>query len=144
MPTRRAHTVWTGTLEQGSGQVELSSSGVGTYEVSFPKRAADDAGGATSPEELIAAAHSACLAMNLSGVLGREGLTADSIDVSAEVTLSVTGGGAEISGIEITLRAAVPGLEADRFAELAATAERTCPVSKALAGTKITMDAALA
>src|SRR3978361_1060089 len=65
MPTRIARTAWNGTLQEGSGQVELSSSKVGTYEVSFPKRAADDAGGTTSPEELIAAAHSACFAMQL-------------------------------------------------------------------------------
>ena len=144
MPTRTARTAWNGNLLEGSGQVELTSSGVGTYEVSFPKRAADDADGTTSPEELIAAAHSSCLAMNLSGVLGAEGVTADSIDVSAEVTLSTSAAGAEISGIDITLRAAVPGLDAARFAELASTAERTCPVSKALAATKITLDAALA
>ena len=57
MPTRTARTAWNGTLQEGSGQVELSSSKVGTYEVSFPRRAADEAGGYTSPEELIAAAH---------------------------------------------------------------------------------------
>ncbi len=73
MPTRSARTAWNGTLEQGSGQVELSSSKVGTYEVSFPKRAADDAGGTTSPEELIAAAHSACYAMQLSANIAEAG-----------------------------------------------------------------------
>jgi lipoyl-dependent peroxiredoxin len=83
--------------------------------------------------------------MNLSGVLAAEKLVADSIDVSAEVTLGpATGGGFEISGIGITLRAKVPGVDADRFASLAEVAERTCPVSKALAGTTITLDAALA
>ena len=66
MPTRTAKTAWTGTLQEGSGQVEMTNSGIGTFEVSFPKRAADDAGGTTSPEELIAAAHSACYAMSLS------------------------------------------------------------------------------
>ena len=66
MPTRTAHTAWTGGLQDGSGQVELSSSKVGTFDVSFPKRTADDAGGTTSPEELIAAAHSSCYAMQLS------------------------------------------------------------------------------
>ena len=66
MPTRTARTAWTGTLEQGSGQVELTSSPIATYDVSFPKRAAERAGGTTSPEELIAAAHSACYAMQLS------------------------------------------------------------------------------
>ncbi len=142
MTSRDATTHWTGGLRDGKGHVTLDSSNSGQFEVTFPSRF-ESPEGKTSPEELIAAAHSSCLAMNLSGVLGKEGITADSIDVSAEVTLSVGDGGAEISGIEITLRAAVPGLDADRFAELAATAERTCPVSKALAATKITMDAAL-
>ena len=73
MPTRTAKTAWTGTLQQGAGQVELASSGVGTYDVSFPKRAADDAGGTTSPEELIAAAHSACYAMSLSNEVAQRG-----------------------------------------------------------------------
>ncbi len=75
MPTRTARTAWNGGLNDGSGQVELSSSKVGTYDVSFPKRAADDAGGTTSPEELIAAAHSACYAMQFSAVLGEAGGT---------------------------------------------------------------------
>ena len=75
MPTRTARTAWNGTLEEGAGQVELSSSKVGTYEVSFPKRAADEAGGTTSPEELIAAAHSACYAMQLSAFVAQAGGT---------------------------------------------------------------------
>ncbi len=127
---------------EGAGSVTLDSSGLGTYEVTWPSRA-EAAEGRTSPEELIAAAHSACLAMNLSGVLGKEGLTADSIDVSSEVTLGPADGGLAITGIQVTLRASVPGVDAGKFAELAATAERTCPVSKALAGTTITLDAAL-
>ena len=73
MPTRTARTAWTGSLQEGSGQVELSSSHVGTYDVSFPKRAADDADGTTSPEELIAAAHSSCFAMQLSANIAEAG-----------------------------------------------------------------------
>lgn len=143
MPSRNATTQWTGGLSKGKGNVTLDSSNAGQFEVSFPTRAGEP-DGHTSPEELIAAAHSSCLAMNLSGVLEQENLDPTSIDVSAEVTLGpASGGGFEISGIEITLRARVDGLDADRFAELAKTAERTCPVSKALAGTTITLDAAL-
>jgi osmotically inducible protein OsmC len=123
--------------------VTLDSSNAGQFDVSFPTRAGSP-DGQTSPEELIAAAHSACLAMNLSGVLGAEGITADSIDVSSEVILGQADGGFAITGIELTLRAKVPGLDADKFAELAKTAERTCPVSKALTGTTINLDAALA
>jgi osmotically inducible protein OsmC len=143
MPSRDATTHWEGGLQDGTGQVSLDSSNAGQFNVSFPTRA-EDPHGQTSPEELIAAAHSACLAMNLSGVLGGENLTASSIDVSAEVTLSpAKGGGFEISGIGITLRASVDGLDEAKFQELAKTAEQTCPVSKALTGTTITLDAAL-
>ena len=143
MPSRDATTHWEGGLQDGNGHVTLDSSNAGQFDVSFPTRAGDPEGH-TSPEELIAAAHSSCLAMNLSGVLGGENLTARSIDVSAEVTLSpAEGGGFEISGIEVTLRAAVDGVDEARFQELAKTAEQTCPVSKALAGTTITLDAAL-
>ncbi|GHF39867.1 OsmC family peroxiredoxin [Amycolatopsis bartoniae] len=144
MPSRDATTHWEGDLSSGKGHVTLDSSNAGQFDVSFPTRSGNP-DGQTSPEELIAAAHSSCLAMNLSAVLAAEQLTARSIDVSAEVTLGpAKGGGFEISGIAITLRADLPDVEAGRFAELAATAERTCPVSKALAGTTITLDAALA
>ena len=71
MPTRSATTAWRGGLQDGTGRVELSSSGVGTFDVSFPKRAADDADGTTSPEELIAGAHSACYAMALSNEVAK-------------------------------------------------------------------------
>ena len=143
MPSRDATTHWEGGLQDGTGQVTLDSSNAGQFAVSFPTRA-EDPHGQTSPEELIAAAHSSCLAMNLSGVLGGENLRASSIDVSSEVTLSpVKGGGFEISGVAVTLRATVDGVDEDRFKELAKTAEQTCPVSKALAGTTITLDAAL-
>lgn len=144
MPSRDATTHWTGGLQKGKGEVTLDSSNAGTFAVSFPTRSGNP-DGQTSPEELIAAAHSSCLAMNLSGVLESQHLVADSIDVSAEVTLGpAAGGGFEISGIAITLRAKIDGVDADKFAELAKTAERTCPVSKALSGTTITLDAALA
>ena len=73
MPTRSAQTAWHGSLKEGSGRVELVSSGLGGYDVSWPKRAADDADGATSPEELIAAAHSACYAMSLSALVASAG-----------------------------------------------------------------------
>ena len=142
MPSRDATTHWTGGLQDGTGQVTLDSSNAGQFDVSFPTRAGNP-DGQTSPEELVAAAHSACLAMNLSAVLGAEGLTADSIDVSSEVTLGQVEGGFAITGIQVTLRASVPGVDAEKFAGLAATAEKTCPVSKALAGTTIQLDAAL-
>jgi osmotically inducible protein OsmC len=143
MPTRTARTAWKGTLQDGSGQVELTSSGAGTFEVNFPKRAADEAGGTTSPEELIAAAHSACFAMSLSNEIGKAGGTPQSIEVSADVTLGRNEDGLAITGIRLTVRAEVEDLDAAAFDEAARTAKAGCPVSKALAAVEITMDAAL-
>ena len=144
MPTRTARTAWTGTLEQGKGLVELTSSKIGTYEVSFPKRVADDAGGTTSPEELIAAAHSACYAMALSGEIGRAGGTPQALDVQADVTLGPDpAGGFKLTGIKLTVRGEVDGLNAEQFAQVAQAAKEGCPVSKALASVDITLDAAL-
>ena len=145
MPTRSAHTAWKGTLADGAGQVALTSSGVATFDVSFPKRAADEAGGVTSPEELIAAAHSSCFAMQLSAVIAEAGGTPVALEVSADVTLRPDpAGGFRISGIALTVRGEVEGLDADGFRTAAETAKTSCPVSKALTGTEITLDASLA
>ncbi|NMM32358.1 MAG: OsmC family peroxiredoxin [Cellulomonas sp.] len=144
MATRTARTAWNGTLNEGSGQVELSSSKVGTFDVSFPKRTAEDAGGFTSPEELIAAAHSSCFAMQLSAVIAEAGGTPIALEVSADVTLRPDpAGGFRISGIALTVHGEVEGLDAAGFAKAAENAKATCPVSKALTGTQITVDAAL-
>jgi lipoyl-dependent peroxiredoxin len=144
MPTRTARTGWTGTLENGSGQVELTSSGIGTYEVSFPRRAADEAGGYTSPEELIAAAHSACYAMQLSALIGQAGGTPQALDVQADVSLGPDpAGGFRLTGIKLTVRGEVDGLDAAQFTKAAEDAKAGCPVSKALTGVDITLDAQL-
>ncbi len=145
MPTRNARTAWTGTLQEGSGQTELSSSKLATFDVSFPKRAADDADGATSPEELIAAAHSACYAMQLSANIAEAGGTPISSEISAAVSLGPDddNGGFKLTGIVLTVRAEVEGLDAEGFAKAAEAAKAGCPVSKALTGVEITLDAAL-
>jgi osmotically inducible protein OsmC len=144
MPTRTARTGWTGNLEQGVGQVELTSSKLGTFEMSFPRRAAEDAGGYTSPEELIAAAHSACYAMQLSALLGQAGGTVQALDVQADVSLGPDpAGGFRLTGIKLSVRGEVDGLDADQFAKAAADAKAGCPVSKALTGVEITLDAQL-
>ena len=141
MPTRTAKTAWTGTLQQGFGQVEMTSSGVGSYEVSFPKRAAEDADGVTSPEELIAAAHSACYAMSLSNEVAQAGGTPRSLDVEADVSLGPDpAGGFRLTGITLTVSGDVDGLDADRFAAAAEAAKVGCPVSKALTGVDITLN----
>lgn len=144
MPTRTARTAWNGTLQEGSGQVELSSSKVGTYEVSWPKRTADQAEGTTSPEELVAAAHAACYAMSLSAGIARAGGTPISLDVQADVTIGPDpAGGFHLTGIKLTARGEVDGMDANGFKEAAEAAKVGCPISKALAAVDITLDAAL-
>ena len=144
MPTRTARTGWTGTLEQGVGKVELTSSKLATFEVSFPRRAAEDAGGFTSPEELIAAAHSSCYAMQLSALVAQAGGTPQALDVQADVSLGPDpAGGFRLTGIKLTVRGEVDGLNAEQFAQAAQAAKEGCPVSKALTGVDITLYAAL-
>src|SRR5262249_58902397 len=106
MPSRSARTTWTGGLQDGAGTTELVSSGVGRYEVSFPRRAAEEAGGVTSPEELIAAAHSACFAMQFSALLGDAGGSGQALDVGAQAQLGpAPAGGLRSPAIHPTLRA---------------------------------------
>jgi len=143
MATRTARTAWTGGLQDGSGQVELSSSKAGTFDVSFPKRTADAADGTTSPEELIAAAHSSCFSMALSNEIAKAGGTPRSLETQADVTLGTDGGGLRITGIKLTVHGQVDGLDADGFRAAAEAAKAGCPVSKALTGTDITLDAQL-
>ena len=140
MAIRTARTAWNGTLMEGSGQVELTSSKVGTFEVSYPRRTADEAGGVTSPEELIAAAHSSCFSMAMSNAIAKAGGTPVSLEVTAAVTLS----GGSISGVTLDVTGEAEGLDADGFRAAAEDAKANCPVSKALAGTTITLDATLA
>ena len=143
MATRTARTSWNGGLQDGSGSAELVSSGLGSFDVSWPRRAEDEAGGTTSPEELIAAAHSSCYAMQFSGLVGRAGGTVKSLTVTADVAFGPDpAGGFRIPSIKLTVRGTVDGLDADGFLEAAEGAKATCPVSKALTGTDISLDAA--
>ncbi len=145
MPSRIAETHWTGGLMDGSGVATLVSSGAGAFDVNFPRRAADDAEGATSPEELIAAAHSACYAMQCSALIGRSEGVPVSLDVTAQVTLEPDpAGGFRISEIALKVRGVVENLDEATFKEIADAAKASCPVSKALTGTSITLDAAFA
>jgi lipoyl-dependent peroxiredoxin len=140
MPTRSARTTWSGGLQDGTGTVSLVSSGVGSYEVSFPKRAADNADGTTSPEELIAAAHTACFAMQFSALLGEAGGSGQALDVTADVSLGPDpAGGFRITGIVLTVSGSAQGVAEEQFAKIAQDAKSSCPVSKALAGTDITL-----
>ncbi len=140
MPTRNAETSWTGGLMDGSGRVTLTSSGLATYDVSFPRRSADEAGGVTSPEELIAAAHSSCFAMQFSALLGEAGGSNISLTVDAAVSIGPDpAGGFRIPGIVLTVSGSADGVDAETFASLADQAKAGCPVSKALSGTDITL-----
>ena len=137
--TRNATTVWQGSLTEGSGRVTLESSGLGTFDVSWPSRA-ESPDGRTSPEELIAAAHSSCFSMALSAALGKAGTPPRSLETSAAVTFQP---GEGITGIHLTVRGDVPGMSAEDFAAAAEGAKTGCPVSQALAGTTITLEASL-
>jgi len=145
MAKRTAETQWAGGLTDGKGTTTLVSSGLGTYDVSFPARSRDNAEGVTSPEELLGAAHSACYSMQVSAMLTEAGGTVQSLTTTAEVGLGADpAGGFKLTGIKLTVRATVPGLTAEKFAEVAEQAKSACPVSKALTGVEITLDAALA
>ena len=138
--TRRATAHWEGSLMEGAGRVTLDSSGLGSYDVTWASRA-EDPNGRTSPEELIAAAHSACFSMALSNALAKAGNAPEALDTTADVTFQP---GEGITGIHLSVRGLVPGLSVEQFTEAAQGAKANCPVSKALTGTTITLDATLA
>jgi osmotically inducible protein OsmC len=138
--TRTAATRWEGNLAEGAGRVTMESSGLGTYDVSWPARA-EEPNGKTSPEELIAAAHSSCFSMALSGALAKAGTPPTSLDTRADVTFQP---GEGITGIHLTVVGAVEGMSAEEFSKAAEGAKENCPVSQALTGTSITLDASLA
>lgn len=138
--TRNASTRWEGSLFEGAGSVTLESSGIGTYDVSWPARA-EEADGKTSPEELIAAAHSACFSMALSNGLAKAGTPPTSLDTRAAVEFTP---GTGITGIALTVTGVVDGMSEQDFVAAAEDAKANCPVSKALAGTTITLEASLA
>jgi len=143
MPTRTARTAWNGTLNEGSGQTELSSSGAGTFDVSFPKRVADDPEGVTSPEELVAAAHSACFAMAFSAELGKAGGTPEQVEVTASATLGedpAGDGGNKITTIALAVRGFASGVDEAAFREAAEAAKAGCPISRSLAVEELTLD----
>ena len=139
---RTMSTTWRGSLMDGSGTIHEAGSGAfGALDVSWASRA-EEPNGMTSPEELIAAAHSACFSMALSHALAQAGTPADQLDTTATVTF-VPGTG--ITRIALSVRGTVPGVDEAAFAEAAEGAKAGCPVSKALAGVpEITLDATLA
>jgi osmotically inducible protein OsmC len=126
--TRTATAHWEGSLLEGAGKVTLESSGIGTYDVSWPART-EEPNGKTSPEELIAAAHSSCFNMALSNVLAKAGNPPASLDTTAKVTFQP---GTGITGSALSVVGNVPGMTAEQFEEAAQDAKANCPVSQAL------------
>ncbi len=140
MPSRQAETTWQGGTD-GSGEFDTESGEVnGTFR--FPTRFEDEPG--TNPEELIGAAHSGCFSMQFTAFLEEEGYTADRIHTAADVHLErAESGGFEIPRIDLSVDAAIPDIDRETFDDLAQRAKENCPVSKALAGPTIAIEATL-
>lgn len=137
---RTATNHWEGDLFNGSGQVTLESSGIGTFDVNWPSRA-EDSNGKTSPEELIAAAHASCFNMAFSNGLAKAGTPPTTLDTTAAVTF-VPGTG--ITDITLKVVGSVPGMSAEDFQAAAEDAKANCPVSQALKAVPISLEASLA
>ena len=138
MPVRNATATWEGNLKEGKGTMALGS---GRYQGPFTHASRFAEGDGTNPEELIAAAHAGCFAMQLSAFLADNGTPAEMLDVTAAVEL-IPGQG--IKGSALTLTGRVPGIEDARFQALAAKAKAECPVSRALGAIEVTLEAKLA
>ena len=137
---RSASAVWHGSLKEGNGTISTQSGTLKGTQYSFKARFADGVG--TNPEELIAAAHAGCFTMALSGEITKAGLTPDTIETTATLTLDVHEA-PTITKIHLTTKAKVPGIDKAKFAELAHNAEVGCPVSRVLKAAEITLDATL-
>ena len=136
MAYRTAEAQWTGNLTEGKGSIKVQS---GTLDAPYDFRARTADGKGTNPEELIGAAHAGCFTMQLSALLGMAGFTAERLKTAAKVHLEKQGEGFAITKIELELEGKVPGLSAADFQKHAETAKVSCPVSKALSGTQITL-----
>ncbi|MFK4789449.1 OsmC family peroxiredoxin [Microbacterium sp. ZW T5_56] len=137
--TSEATTVWSGSLTEGAGTVTFDSSRIGSFDVNWKARS-EGSSSTTTPEELIAAAHASCFAMALSHALSGNGTPPEKLNVTASVTFQP---GTGITGSHLNLNASVPGLSEADFQRLAAEAKAGCPVSQALSGIDITLEATL-
>jgi osmotically inducible protein OsmC len=138
--TSEATTQWTGTLPEGSGEIALESSNQGPLAVNWKARS-EGSTSVTTPEELLGAAHSSCFSMALAHALGENGTPPERIETTASVTF-IPGTG--ITGSHLNVNATVPGISPEDFARIAGEAKTGCPVSAALAGIEITLEATLA
>lgn len=140
MAKRTASAVWEGTIKEGKGTVKLGS---GAFEGQYSFASRFEEGTGTNPEELIGAAHAGCFSMALAAGLTRAGFNPTRISTTANVRLEKVGEGFKITTIELNTEGQVPGIDENVFLEQAETAKKNCPVSQALAGTEITLNAKL-
>ena len=136
----KATTTWRGSLFEGSGEVAFDSSHIGTFPINWKARS-EGSDTTTTPEELIAAAHASCFSMALSHALAENGTPPERVNTTASVTFKP---GVGITGSHLNVNASVPGLDAETFQRLAQEAKVGCPVSAALSGIEITLEATLA
>lgn len=140
MPIRTAEAVWNGSLLQGWGSMKMKS---GAFEGPYDFSSRFEEGAGTTPEELIAAAHAGCFSMQFAGLLTDAGFPPDRVYTLARVHIDKMDGGFAITGIELNSNATVPSIDESTFQQIADTAKRTCPVSRALAGVEIRLQAKL-
>lgn len=140
MPKRNAEAIWNGDLKGGKGTMKFGS---GAYEGAYSFASRFEEGTGTNPEELIGAAHAGCYSMALSAALAEEGYSPESVETNAEVNLDLSGDDAFIKTITLNTTASIPDIEDEAFQEIAEDAKNNCPVSKALAGPNIKLNATL-
>jgi osmotically inducible protein OsmC len=140
MPTRSASAVWEGDLKQGKGSIKLGS---GAWQGSYSFGTRFESAPGSNPEELIGAAHAGCFSMALSAGLGKAGFKPNRIATTADVTLEKVGEGFKITKILLRTEASIPNIDEKTFREQAEGAKKNCPVSQALAGTNIALEAKL-
>lgn len=141
MPVRHADARWEGDLESGKGEMHL---GGGAWSGPYSHASRFEEGSGTNPEELLAGAHAGCFSMKFAGVLAEAGHKPESISTTADVHLDKTGDGFAITRVVLRTEARVPGIEEERFQELAEVAKRDCPVSQLFTGADIAVEATLA
>ena len=137
---KTASANWQGGIKDGKGTISTQSGALKSAPYGFNTRFEDQPG--TNPEELLGAAHAGCFSMALSKELGEAGMTAESIDTQAEVTLDKADGGFSITAVHLTLKARIPGADRAAFEKAVETAKNGCPVSKVL-NAEITLEAVL-
>jgi osmotically inducible protein OsmC len=140
---RQAHATWEGDLRGGTGRFEVGSGAITGQEVTFASRF-EQPGGKTSPEELIAAAEATCFSMALANGLAQAGHAPTRLETDAVCTLDQTDGGYRITSLHLSVRGEVEGIDDAAFQEAAEQAKEGCPVSNALGGVEISLDASLA